>query len=950
MDWRKFKEVTPLSITVLYAVIGGLWVLFSDRLLGMLRIDHRSMSAIQTVKGWVYIGLTALLLYWLIDRVVKSLRASEEELFQSYTQLERAHEELEATHEELVATEEELKQQFDEIQAREAYYRGVYEGISSGILVHRRDGRLVHANDSAKRLLGLNQDLFPQFHVEGKTLFWEELVGHLVQVCNFRRYLEIEVIGEEGPRRWLLVYSDPLKNLYTGEEEIVTTLVDRTEEKKMEIYASILNEIDQKVLKGIPLTQIEEELCQQMVEKVGFAYVWVGSKEEDGRVAFQAQAGIKGMDRFSVRWDDSVYAQGVVGMAIRRGQPQVYAVEGNSLYSAWGNHFTEQGIRSAAAFPLIHEGEVFGAFALYSKIPDFFSAKCMTILERFSLQLALAFMHAKDRERLERFRILTEHVNEAILFIRPDGRIMDVNESAEKMYGYSREEFLRLNVRALRVPADRPQVHSLLQVAMEGLHFECCHMTKTGKVFPVEVSSKGATLKGQSMILGIMRDITERKQAEEEIWHKAHHDSLTDLPNRLLFYEHLNQAITQAKRKQEKCAVLFLDLDRFKLINDTMGHNLGDQLLKMVSQRLRQILREEDTIGRQGGDEFLLLLPEVKQEEDVALVADKILQVFATPFLLEENEVFITPSIGISIYPTDGEDRETLVKQADTAMYHAKELGRNNYQFYTEDLNTKVHERLAVENSLRKALEREEFLLYYQPQVDLNSGQINGVEALLRWHSPERGLVSPGVFIPIAEETGLIVPLGEWVLRSACVQNLKWQDMGFPPRRISVNISARQFREPKFVETVAEVLKETGLDPQWLELEITESIAMEYGEDSREQLQRLKQLGVGIAIDDFGTGYSSLNYLRRLPIGTLKIDQSFVRDIGLDENGEAVVIGMIKLAKSLQLKVIAEGVETEEQKVFLKDVNCDEMQGFLFSKPLPSGEIERLLTHSAETA
>lgn len=846
MDWRSYKRVTPLRIAFYYAVLGGLWILFSDRLLGKFGFDHHLMMIIQTFKGWAYVGLTALFLYWLIDRAVKSLRASEQELFESYTHLERVHEELEATHEELVAAEEELKQQFDEIQAHEAYYRGIYEGVSSGILVQNREGRLVHSNASAKHLLGLELNDPPSttFKVDGKAMLWAEIIEHLVQEENFQRSLELEVIRVKEPRRWLLSYSEPLMNLSTGEKEIVTTLVDRTEEKKMEVYTSILNEIDQRVLRGIPLSLIEEELCLRLVEELGFAYVWVGSKEEDGKVAFRAQAGFEGMDLVPVRWDDSLNAEGAVGRAIRQGQPQAYAVEENPFYSTLGIFFEERGIRSVAAFPLLHEGSVFGAFALYSEVSNFFDDKRMAILEHFSLQLALAFTHAIDRERLDRFRILAEQANEAILFIRADGQIMDANESAEKLYGYSREELLRLNVQVLRSPEEQSQVQSLLQMAKEGLHFECRHVTRDGKFFPVEVSSKGATLNGQPMILGIIRDTSERKKAEEEIWHKAHYDALTDLPNRLLFYEHLNRAMAQAKRNQKKCAVLFLDLDRFKLINDTMGHNFGDHLLQVVAQRLTQGLRGEDTIGRQGGDEFLILLPGLDHEEGAASVARKIIQAFATPFHVKENDLFITPSIGISIYPADGEDLETLVKHADTAMYHAKELGRNNYQFFTEELNQKFHERLAVENSLRVALEHQEFILHYQPQVDLQKGRINGVEALLRWNSPERGLVSPGVFIPVAEETGQIVPIGEWVLRSACRQNLRWQEKGYPPRIVSVNISARQFREPWFIETVAGILKETGLDSQWLTLEITESIAMENGEESMEQLRRLKALGV----------------------------------------------------------------------------------------------------------
>jgi diguanylate cyclase (GGDEF)-like protein len=428
----------------------------------------------------------------------------------------------------------------------------------------------------------------------------------------------------------------------------------------------------------------------------------------------------------------------------------------------------------------------------------------------------------------------------------------------------------------------------------------------------------------------------------KELAHQAHHDALTGLPNRLIFNECLNQALARAKRKRGMLSVMFLDLDHFKLINDTMGHNLGDLLLMEVAERIRQTLREGDTIARQGGDEFLVLLPEINDEQEVVSVTERILGVFTHPILLEGNEVYMSTSIGISLYPNDGTEMETLVKQADTAMYYAKEQGKNNYQFYTAGLNIKANQLLSTENSLRKALARGEFILHYQPQVDIESGCIVGLEALIRWNSAEQGIVPPFSFIPIAEETGLILPIGEWVLRTACVQNKAWQEQGYPHLRMSVNISARQFRELKFVELVEGILKETGLDAQWLEIEITESIAMENSNASVEMLSRLKNLGVQISIDDFGTRFSLLNYLRRMPIDTLKIDQSFIQDISSGENGEEVVTAIIQLAKSLRLKVIAEGVETDTQWSFLKEKRCDEMQGFLFSKAVPPQEVEKL--------
>ncbi|TGE37819.1 EAL domain-containing protein [Desulfosporosinus fructosivorans] len=685
----------------------------------------------------------------------------------------------------------------------------------------------------------------------------------------------------------------------------------------------------------------------------------------------------------------------------------------------------------------------------------------------------------KDKEHLERFRLLAENVLDLIIFINPDGQIIDANEAAVKRYGYTREELTNMPLSNLRLPEDQLTVPYFLQKAPKGLQFELQHVCKDGSVFPIDISAQGATSNGKPIIVSIIRDITKRKNAEAAVWlekeraqvtlksigdavittdvranveylnpvaealtgwtnseaigqplekvfhivnegtgkkvqnpivrclqegcivglanhtvlinktgssiaiedsaapirdrtetvlggvlvfhdvsykrnlmkelaHHAHHDALTGLPNRLNFNECLHQALARSKRKQGMLAVMFLDLDRFKLINDTMGHNLGDKLLKDIADRIRQTLREGDTIARQGGDEFLVLLPEIKDELEVKSVTERILRVFSQSLMLDGNEVYMSTSIGIALYPTDGSDLETLVKHADTAMYYAKEQGRNNYQFFTAGLNIQANDRLSTENSLRKALNRGEFILHYQPQVDIESGCIVGLEALIRWNSAENGIIPPFSFIPIAEETGLIVPIGEWVLRTACAQNKTWQKQGYPHLRMAVNISARQFQEPKFIKLVADVLKETGLDPQWLELEITESIAMKNGDASVEMLNSFKNLGVRISIDDFGTGFSSLNYLMRMPIDTLKIDQSFIQDISLGENGEQVVAAIIQLAKNLHLKVIAEGVETKTQRTFLKDKQCDEMQGFLFSRAVTPEEVEKLFQKSSK--
>ncbi len=438
------------------------------------------------------------------------------------------------------------------------------------------------------------------------------------------------------------------------------------------------------------------------------------------------------------------------------------------------------------------------------------------------------------------------------------------------------------------------------------------------------------------------REIAELKRAEEHLMYMSVHDALTGLPNRMLFNDRLHMELAHAERNHRMLAVMFLDLDRFKLVNDTLGHAMGDKLLKRVADRLKSCVRKSDTVARMGGDEFCFLLPEIVKPEDAVKIARKILKALKKPWRLCGQEFYITPSIGIAVYPTDGEDADTLMKNADTAMYRAKELG-NNYQLYRSDLSDRSLELLTSEISLRRALERQEFVVHYQPQLNIITGQIIGMEALIRWEHPERGTILPSEFISYAEETGLIIPIGEWVMRTACAQNRAWQDAGFPPMRVTVNLSARQFQQKNLVERVMSILRETGLDPQWLELEITETVAMQDVEQTISTLRELRDLGVRIAIDDFGTGYSSFNYLKYFPNNTLKIDRSFVRDVTEGREDAAITKAIIALAQNLNLKVIAEGVETEEQLAFLKLQQCDEIQGYLFSRPLPAEEFTRML-------
>lgn len=549
-------------------------------------------------------------------------------------------------------------------------------------------------------------------------------------------------------------------------------------------------------------------------------------------------------------------------------------------------------------------------------------------------------------ENEERYRRLIESSPETIA-VHCEGKFVYVNQagarllganSPEELYGRPYEDFLHPDYWEVV----RERVRQSEQEKKQGELMEEKLIRLDGTTIDVEVVTIPFVHQNKPATQVFVRDITERKKQEDWIKRQAYFDSLTGLPNRRLFYKQMVSALSADQDDNKMMAVLFLDLDRFKSINDTLGHTVGDDLLRVTSDRLLGCLRETDIVARLGGDEFTILLPNIRQRQCATEVAERIIKTLSEPFHIQGYEFFLTTSIGISFYPNDGDTYESLIKHADTAMYFAKEGGRNNFRIYSADMNTKALERLVIENYLRKALENCELSLHYQPVVEINSGKIVGMEALLRWDNPELGRVSPDDYIPIAEETGLIVPIGEWVLQTACAQNKAWQDAGYPPMRVAVNLSARQILQGNIVETVSRVLQETGLEPKWLTLEMTETI-MQNSDEAVKLMHKLRLMGIRISLDDFGTGYSSLSYLKRLPINTLKIDQSFVRDIRRDFTNMAIAKAIIEMAHTLRLNVIAEGVETEEQLSSLRDMKCDHMQGYLFSKPLPAKEFEQLL-------
>ncbi|MHB0912981.1 MAG: sensor domain-containing protein [Armatimonadota bacterium] len=674
----------------------------------------------------------------------------------------------------------------------------------------------------------------------------------------------------------------------------------------------------------------------------------------------------------------------------------------------------------------------------------------------------------RSEELMHRYKLLSENAYDIILFADEEGRILEANEAAVRAYGYSREELLRASIQDISV-LDRSVDTMRHDAGADGALFETVHRRKDGSAFPVEVSSQATTIAEERVILSIIRDITERKQAEDSLrmqtsmmnaagdqivianpegsiefvnpafeqetgyrldevqgknintvgscgqgeafqksmwdtilsgrtWqgevtnkhkdgsicteemtvtpvsgqsgeiehfiaikrnitdkkvyeekldHLAHHDHLTGLPNRLMFGNQLSQKLALAERKGQSVGVMFLDLDRFKVINDTLGHNFGDELLRLVADRLSDTLRQADCLARMGGDEFTVILSDAKTTEGVARVARRIQDALAKPFVVGGQELFITCSMGVSLYPTHGKDVETLVKNADTAMYRAKDRGRNGYQFYSEAQNTSAFEQIALETALRKALERDEFVLHYQPRVQLDGREILGAEALLRWRHPDLGLLMPSHFIHLAEEIGLIIPITEMVLRKACRTVKSWLDAGLPPVSMAVNISAREFQHADLVGVVKSVLDETELSAEYLELELTESAIMQNPDLAARLLEKLKSMGLRISIDDFGTGYSSLSRIKHLPIDTLKIDQSFIRGIPANADDTAIAAAIVAMAHSMRLRVIAEGVETLEQIEFLNSIDCDEIQGYFVSGPVPDEEFANLLANTA---
>lgn len=713
-------------------------------------------------------------------------------------------------------------------------------------------------------------------------------------------------------------------------------------------------------------------ICREIVEVGGYRMAWVGYAETDEDRTVRPVASAGHDDGFlgsaKISWADAPHGQGTSGSAIRSGTVTAAGdVLTNPRFAPWQAEARKRGYASSLALPLKDDNGTFGVLNIYAGEPDAFDADEVKLLGELADDLAYGIVSLRAREERrkavealaeteERFRSLSSSAQDPVIMIDERGAITYWNSAAERVFGYPGDAVLGKNLYQTIFPGrcwkdgdgGLRQFSHAENGAAAGTVVEISARRADGSEFPAELSTGTVSVRGETGAVVVVRDITERKSYQEQLEHRATHDPLTGLPNRVLLKDRIEQAIAHGRRHGSEVAVMLVDLDRFKNVNDSMGHQVGDVLLQEVAHRLEECLRGTDTVARfdggtvarLGGDEFALVLSEMADDERLSTVIQRVLAEISRPHEIQGREFVATCSIGISLYPGDGDDVDTLLRNADAALYQAKDGGRNSYQFYTAELNAKAFERLSVETDLRRAVSRREFSLHYQPQIDVNTGKLIGAEALLRWRHPKLGTVFPARFVSIAEDSGLIVPIGEWVIEEACRQNKAWQDAGHPPIPVAVNISAVQFRRENFVETVTRILAETGLSPQCLELEITESVVMHDAQRVVEQLVRLKEVGVQLAIDDFGTGYSSLSYLKRFPVDKLKIDMSFVREIPADSDAAAIAAVIIGIGRTLGLQVIAEGVETIEQLPALKAQGCNQAQGYYFSRPLPPEQFQ----------
>ncbi|QDF99825.1 bifunctional diguanylate cyclase/phosphodiesterase [Azoarcus sp. DD4] len=786
---------------------------------------------------------------------------------------------------------------------------------------------------------------------------------------------QIELPGPDGTR-WFELSVARKQTEAAGLPHFIVLSRDVTARRSAELgvqrlsrlYAT-LSQCNQAIVRCREQDELLRQICHDAVVYGDMKMVWIGLLDAaDGLVRPVAAYGdgTEYLDGICISTDPaSPHGRGPSGTAMREDRPVWCQDFANDVATAaWHERGSRYGWRASAALPLHRDGAVFGVLNLYAGEASAFDEAAQRLLVEMAMDIDFAlgrFRQDAERARLaaaiveseQKYRSLTESVNDVIWTIDAENRqLLYISPAVQRLCGYTPDELCEMPFGfvlrpeqaaefAARIDLHLAEFRAGTRSSADVIAEEIEVLRKGGDFVWAEIVTNMVTnpRSGRVEIHGVARDISERKRAEAQIQRLAHFDQLTGLPNRTLLKDRFRYALGIAQRSGGAFAVMFLDLDHFKNINDTLGHDLGDQLLVEVGRRLESVLRAGDTVSRQGGDEFVFLLPDT-DAEGAGSVAAKLLEITSQPYVLGNHELSATPSIGIAMYPDDGKDMDTLARNADAAMYHVKRDGRNGFRFFTEEMQARSARTLVLAGALRHALERDQFSLHYQPQVSLRTGRLVGAEALLRWTHPELGPVSPAEFVPIAESNGLIVQIGEWVLRRAATEARRWTDAGLPPLVVAVNLSAAQFRHPNLPEVVSRIVEEAGLPPRQLELELTEAMAMDNPQAAIEVMDRLYACGIRMSIDDFGTGYSSLGYLKRFKVDKLKIDQSFVRDITEDADDKAIVTAIINLADSLGVLTVAEGVETSGQLDFLRRQGCDAVQGYYFSKPLPAQAFE----------
>ena len=866
----------------------------------------------------------------------------------------------------------------------EEHYHELVQLSPDAILVHC-EGRYVFANRAALQILGardvtqiLGKDPFfilhPDFEQSSRervrTLY--EARDEIPRVESQFVRLDGEVIDVELTSRYFV---------YAGKPAIQSTFRDITSRKRDEqkivrlsnTYAA-LSQTNKAIARMSTPHALFREVCRIAVDHGRFRLAAVMEIGEDGHsgrfVAAHGEHQARFMGLGVEIHSDGPPAMGPVSTAVREGMHSIsndFFADPRTVF--WRDLARDADFRSGGAFPLRRAEKVVGALAVYSSDTDVFDDVVIGLLNEMALNLSFGLdtiehdmqRHAAESALRENERALSNLLSNlpgmAYRCRADDRRTLEfASEGCLQLTGYRPADLVGnklLSFSELVHPADRGWVGSEIQDTFrsgERSILEYQIVCADGEV--KWISEKSQAIRDENgavtMLEGIIDDITDRKRSEERLAFLAQYDVLTGLPNRALFYDRLRQAVVRAKREQSMVGLLFLDLDRFKQINDSLGHAAGDRVLRVVAERLKGFLREVDTIARLGGDEFTVIIEGVEDAEQVSSVAEKIKAALSESVVIDGHDMLVSASVGITLYPQDAEDIESLIKNADIAMYHAKHRGgRQQYQFYDAGMAPLAAGRLEMETRLRDAIHNQEFVLHYQPTVDVKSGRITGMEALIRWQSAE-GMIPPSDFIPLAEESGLILDIGKWVLHAACTQTRAWQREGLPPLRLAVNLSPLQFRQENLLVTISEILRETGLAPDHLELEITESAIMDRSVETIATLNRLEELGVHLSIDDFGTGYSSLAYLKQFPVHQLKIDRSFVRDLTMDRDDAAIVSAMIAMSHNLGLDVTAEGVETRDQLEFLRNAGCDVYQGYYFSVPLPARAFADLIRKQAE--